>query len=71
MFVSAATAWEIAIKQAMGKLSFPMARFGESLAESGFIPLAIEIPHAILAGALPRHHADPLIRSYAVAVLDG
>ena len=92
VFVSAATAWEISIKQAIGKLIFPMDRLAASIAEAGFIPLAIEVPHAILAGALPRHHADPfdrmlvaqanheglslvtadpLIRAYAVAVLDG
>lgn len=62
VFVSAATAWEIAIKRAIGKLDFPMERLSESLAESGFTPLAIQVPHAILAGALPRHHADPFDR---------
>jgi PIN domain nuclease of toxin-antitoxin system len=62
IFVSAASIWEISIKLALGKLEFPLARMSEILEEAGFTPLRIEIAHAILAGALPRHHDDPFDR---------
>jgi PIN domain nuclease of toxin-antitoxin system len=59
--VSAATAWEIAIKQAAGRLEAPADLLGAIDAE-GFDPLPITFPHAREAGALPRHHADPFDR---------
>jgi len=62
VFVSAATAWEIAIKTASGKLSFPVSRLEEMVAGLGFVALPITAAHAIEAGALPRHHADPFDR---------
>ena len=62
VFVSAATAWEIAIKQALGKLDFPVAQFPAILAAEGFEPLGITVDHAVLAGALPLHHNDPFDR---------
>jgi PIN domain nuclease of toxin-antitoxin system len=62
VLVSAATAWEIAIKQALGRLSFPLARFDAVLAEAGFAALPISPAHAIEAGGLPRHHGDPVDR---------
>ncbi|MBF0307797.1 MAG: type II toxin-antitoxin system VapC family toxin [Alphaproteobacteria bacterium] len=62
VFVSAATAWEIAIKQAIGKLEFPVAQFPAILDQAGFTPLGIEVRHAVSAGALPPHHSDPFDR---------
>jgi PIN domain nuclease of toxin-antitoxin system len=62
IFVSAATAWEIAIKQALGKLDFPIARMSEILAEAGCLPLSIHLDHAIEAARLPLHHGDPFDR---------
>lgn len=62
VFVSAASVWEIAIKQALGKLDFPIARMAEILDKVGLAPLGIEVHHAILAGSLPRLHADPFDR---------
>lgn len=32
------------------------------LAEAGFTSLGIEVEHAMMAGALPRHHNDPFDR---------
>jgi PIN domain nuclease of toxin-antitoxin system len=61
VFVSAATAWEIAIKSAGGKLEFR----GDPEAEirrSNFLPLPVTIAHAIAAGRLPEHHRDPFDR---------
>lgn len=62
VFVSAATAWEIAIKCALGKLAFPTGELPQLLVAEGFEPLGIELRHAIAAGALPPHHHDPFDR---------
>jgi PIN domain nuclease of toxin-antitoxin system len=61
-FVSAATAWEIAIKAAVGRLAFTMNSFETIRAGMGFAPLPITLPHGIAAGSLPRHHGDPFDR---------
>ncbi len=61
VFVSAVTAWEISIKQALGKLRTPK-NLERVLAESHFEELPIKIAHAIVAGRLPRHHDDPFDR---------
>lgn len=60
--VSAATAWEIAIKRALGRLDFPADELESILKDNGFKPLPITTAHAVAAGALPRHHADPFDR---------
>ncbi len=62
--MSAASAWEIAIKRAVGKLDAPEDLPG-ALAFYGFQPLAITVEHALAAGGLPRHHADPFDRMLA------
>jgi PIN domain nuclease of toxin-antitoxin system len=65
VFVSAATAWEIAIKARLGKLPGAQrfaAGVGEYLAEQGFVGLDITIAHAQRAGALPAVHRDPFDR---------
>jgi PIN domain nuclease of toxin-antitoxin system len=62
VFVSAASAWEIAIKASLGRLDFPLHAWEEALAAAGFAELAVRAPHAIAAGGLPRHHADPFDR---------
>ena len=61
IFVSAATAWEIAIKKAIGKLEVP-DDLEDALTYNRFQPLAISIQHALTAGALPPHHTDPFDR---------
>lgn len=62
VFVSSATVWEIAIKQAAGRLVFPIDEFEEIADRMGLEVLPILPRHAILAAALPRHHADPFDR---------
>ena len=62
MLVSAATAWEIAIKTALGRLAFPLDRLEDVLARMGIVPLPISLAHAVAAGSLPRHHDDPFDR---------
>jgi PIN domain nuclease of toxin-antitoxin system len=61
VFVSAASAWECAIKIALGRLALPES-FARGVDDSGFLRLAIAFEHAEAAGALPRHHADPFDR---------
>lgn len=60
--ISVASAWEIAIKHALGRLNVPVDRLDALIAELGFTLLPIILPHAIAAGALPRHHNDPFDR---------
>lgn len=60
-YVSAATIWEVAIKQAIGKLPGP-ADLPERIRDSGFTQLPISAEHAIAAGRLPLHHRDPFDR---------
>lgn len=65
LFLSAASSWEIAIKFALGKLPLPVppAEYVPGRMEtSGALPLPIQHSHALHAGALPRHHADPFDR---------
>lgn len=59
--VSAASAWEIAIKQALGKLTGPDDLAGE-LRTNGFTELPVTVAHAVAAGALPPRHTDPFDR---------
>ncbi len=61
VFVSAASAWEISIKQAAGKLEAPFD-LERQLELNRFEPLPISIAHAELAPALPPHHRDPFDR---------
>lgn len=61
VYVSAATIWEVAIKQAIGKLPQP-ARLPERIQESGFRPLPMSADHAIAAARLPLIHRDPVDR---------
>ena len=61
VFVSAASAWEAAIKIALGRLQMDVP-FEEAVAASAFRPLRIEFAHAAAAGALPPHHSDPFDR---------
>jgi PIN domain nuclease of toxin-antitoxin system len=62
VFVSAVSVWEIAIKRALGRLDFPLEELDSVLARAGFEHLPINAGHAIAAGGLPRHHADPFDR---------
>ena len=59
--VSAASAWEISIKHAVGRLEAPDDML-EAVAASDFGALAITAAHAVAAGRLPPHHADPFDR---------
>jgi PIN domain nuclease of toxin-antitoxin system len=65
LFVSAASAWEIAIKQSNGKLVLPSPAeewFPDALAGSGLEALPITVDDALAVRALPWHHRDPFDR---------
>ncbi len=65
LFVSAASAWEIATKVRLGKLPTAAdlaADFSGHLEREGFQVLAISGEHAIRAGLLPGLHKDPFDR---------
>ena len=59
--VSAASAWEISIKTALGKLRAP-EDLEQQVEASGFTAMPISIAHGIAAGQLVRHHEDPFDR---------
>jgi len=64
VYVSAAVAWELAIKVNLGKLDAErlVTDFAKLLLEEGFYRLAISTDHALRAGLLPLHHTDPFDR---------
>jgi PIN domain nuclease of toxin-antitoxin system len=65
IFLSAASSWEIAIKQALGRLALPApaARYvPERMEATGVEGLAIEHVHALRVSGLPPHHRDPFDR---------
>lgn len=74
VFVSAASAWEIATKYRIGKLPDAAVVAGNvaaTIAEEGFNELSVSIRHAERAGSLVGHHQDPFDRMLmAQAMLD-
>jgi PIN domain nuclease of toxin-antitoxin system len=65
VFVSAASAWEIATKYRIGKLSDARVVAEDvsgAIAAEGFNPLAISVLHAERAGSLSGQHRDPFDR---------
>lgn len=59
--VSAATIWEIAIKQSLGRIELKVD-LSKELVVNDLLELPIRWHHARAAGALPRHHEDPFDR---------
>ena len=64
VFVSAASAWELAIKVRIGKFRSRelVAGFSAEVHKEGFIDLPISIDHALRAGGLDSVHKDPFDR---------
>lgn len=65
VLVSAASGWEISTKHRLGKL--PEAgdvpsELGRYLRKARFVELAVNMAHALAAGALPGPHRDPFDR---------
>jgi PIN domain nuclease of toxin-antitoxin system len=61
IFISAASVWEIRIKQALGTLELP-DDFADVLAGQPFESLAVTINHAHALCDLPQLHRDPFDR---------
>jgi PIN domain nuclease of toxin-antitoxin system len=75
VFISAASAWEIATKVRIGKLPAAAAMAADlaTVVETqGFVPLPVSFAHGQIAGALPGSHGDPFDRMLiAQAMTDG
>ena len=66
VFVSAATAWEIATKVRLGKLKWMSPDSVESYClGQGFELLPVTFAHGELAGSWPQDHGDPFDRMIA------
>lgn len=61
VYVSAASAWEAAIKVGLGKLVLP-GPFEAGVVDSGFDRLLVGFSHAEEVVRLPPHHRDPFDR---------
>jgi PIN domain nuclease of toxin-antitoxin system len=61
VFVSAATAWEIALKRAKGKLD-AAGDVADWIEQNAFRALSIEVAHAVASADLRPHHRDPFDR---------
>jgi PIN domain nuclease of toxin-antitoxin system len=61
IFYSAASIWELRIKQALGKLELSES-FALVLSEQPFEPLAVSVAHAHEVQTLPMLHRDPFDR---------
>lgn len=65
VYVSAASAWEVATKVRIGKLvgAESLAQdFALRIEEEGFLPLPVSVEHAQRAGSLAGSHRDPFDR---------
>ncbi len=65
VFVSVASAWEMSIKYASGKLTLsdpPEQYVPRHLAANRFKLVNISLAHVFRAGSLPPHHGDPFDR---------
>ena len=75
VFVSTASAWEMSIKNSIGRLDFdePLEDWlPREMKLNGFQSLYVSLEHAIQAGQLPGHHHDPFDRMLiAQARLEG
>ena len=61
VYVSAASAWEVAIKTALGRLR-PTRTVEDAASDSGFLELPVTLRHAERVTGLPPHHRDPFDR---------
>lgn len=71
VFVSSASAWEVAIKTSLGKITSKRS-VAVAARESGFDELAVTMAHSEQVALLPMHHRDPFDRMLvAQAMLEG
>ncbi len=68
-FLSAATAWELSLKQAAGKLTL-QASVGSMLSRFRLEELPVAIRHGDRAATLPSFHGDPFDRMIVAQALE-
>ncbi len=75
VFVSAASAWEIATKHRIGKLpgaEQAVGEFNELIIADGFTHLPITYQHSLKAGGFDHEHRDPFDRMLAAqSIIEG
>lgn len=72
MFVSAASAWEVATKVRLGKWTDAQEaceKFEMLCARNNFELLPVSVSHSLLAGSLPGEHRDPFDRMIAAQAI--
>jgi len=65
LLLSAASAWEIALKHGLGRLELPESPetyIPRLMARTGVTPLPVHHRHALHVATLPLHHRDPFDR---------
>jgi PIN domain nuclease of toxin-antitoxin system len=74
VFVSVASAWEVAIKVSLGKLMLDAPSvesfFDEQMDANGFAYLPVDPAHVFRVGRLPFHHRDPFDRLLIAQALE-
>jgi len=69
VLVSVVSAWEIAVKKALGRLQVPDDLVG-AIDEAGFARRALGFAEAKRLGSLPPHHRDPFDRMLVAHALE-
>jgi PIN domain nuclease of toxin-antitoxin system len=59
LFMSAASWWELAIKNALGRLKIDLPATREAIERRGTTALVVSMKHAETAATLNRAHGDP------------
>ena len=73
LFVSAVTAWEIAVKHQLGKLQLSLAPsefVPKARSAIGAEPLSVDESAALVLGRLPKIHRDPFDRMLICQAID-
>jgi len=72
LILSAATPWEMAINETVGKLEAAeiLDNFERVASQAGYSILETTIRHVIRGGRLPLHHKDPFDRLMAAQALE-
>lgn len=72
VWFSAASIWEIAIKSALGKISFCYSpeQIAEGARKTGFMEISVSSAHAAGVARLAMHHHDPFDRLLIAQALE-
>jgi PIN domain nuclease of toxin-antitoxin system len=68
--VSAATFWELAIKQHLRRIDIELHELQAAVAEDGFVEQPVEVAHTLRLKALPDLHRDPFDRLLIAQAID-